>query len=151
MHIRISLLAAWLLLPGPAFAGLCLNTTVTASGLPFGNYTPSSDRTINTSVSIGCFLGLGVLPDFDVGLTSQNSADMNGRYLKNGGVHLNYNIYTTSAFGTVWGDTAPNTQHYSSVLLLGSANFTGYGRIPAGQYVASGGPYTDMVTVTVTY
>lgn len=145
------MLLVLLLAPGPAVAGLCLNMTVNANTLSFGDYTPSSDKLINTTVSIGCLLGLGVLPDFDVGLTSQNSADMNARYLKNGGVHLNYNIYTSNGYSTVWGDTAPNTQHYNTLLLLGSANFTGYGRIPAGQYVAAGGPYTDLVTVTVTY
>lgn len=151
MRIKAIFLAAMLLAPLPAQAGICLSMTVNASPLSFGNYTPSSDRMMNATVSIGCFLGVGVLPDFDVGLTSQNSSDMNGRYLKSGGVHLNYNIYTSNSYGTVWGDTAPNTQHYNSVLLLGSANFTAYGRIPAGQYVASGGPYTDLVTVTVTY
>lgn len=151
MRIKAFAFALLLLAPAPALAGVCLNVTVTPSALVFGNYTPSSDRTINTGVSIGCFLGIGILPDFDIGLTSQNSADMNGRYLKNGGARLNYNIYTTNGYATVWGDSAPNTQHYNSLLLLGSANFTGYGRIPAGQYVASGGPYTDVVTVTVTY
>jgi spore coat protein U-like protein len=42
------------------------------------------------------------------------------------------------------------TQTYSTILSFGIINFTTFGRVPAGQYVATG-TYNDTITVTVTY
>ena len=66
---------------------------------------------------------------------------------------LDYNIYTTPGFTSVWGDGSGGTLTQSfngSLLSLGSTTFTGYGRVPAGQYVVPGG-YNDTLTVTVTF
>ena len=69
------------------------------------------------------------------------------------GTHLNYNIYTTNGYTTVWGDGNNGTvsQTYNGVLLqLGSVSFTAYGKLPGGQFPAPG-MYTDTIMVTVTY
>jgi spore coat protein U-like protein len=154
--LRISaILLAWLLLTRPAAALLCGTfldpMTVSATNLNFGNYLAGSDATANTTVTIRCsLLGLDLLPDFRVQLSAGNAATPDARYLKLGSGKLYYNIRDGS--GSVWGDGSAGSveQTYDGLLSLGSINFTGFGRIPAGQYVAAG-TYGDRITVTVIY
>jgi spore coat protein U-like protein len=155
--VRIKLLAALLLAASPAHALLCGTIldpmSVSATALNFGNYIPTGAGTANTSVKVSCgLLGLDLLPNFTVSLSAGNAATPSGRYLAMGGSHLNYNIYADPGFATVWGDGSGGsiTQTFNSVLSLGNITFTGYGRIPAGQYVAAGS-YADIITVTVSY
>jgi spore coat protein U-like protein len=155
--VRIKLLAALLLAASPAHALLCGTIldpmSVSATALSFGNYIPTGAGTANTSVKISCgLLGLDLLPDFTVSLSAGNATTPAGRYLGMSGSHLGYNIFADPGFATVWGDGSSGsiTQTFNSVLSLGNITFTGYGRIPAGQYVAAG-PYTDVITVTVSY
>ena len=157
MCIKTIPLAAMLLAASPAHALLCGTIldpmSVSATALSFGNYIPTGAGFANTSVKVSCgLLGLDLLPNFTVSLSAGNAGTPSGRYLAMSGSHLNYNIYADPGFATVWGDGSSGsvTQTFNSVLSLGSINFTGYGRIPAGQYVAAG-PYTDVVTVTVSY
>ncbi len=157
MRIKFSLLAAMLLAAGPAHALLCGTIldplSVSATALNFGNYIPTGASTANTSVKISCgLLGLDLLPNFSISLSAGNAPAPSGRYLAMSGSHLDYNIYADPGFATVWGDGGSGsiTQTFAGVLSLGNITFTGYGRIPAGQYVAAG-PYTDVVTVTVSY
>ncbi len=65
---------------------------------------------------------------------------------------LNYNLYTTAARDTIWGDgTTPTvTQTYTTSSGIALTTFTAYGSITAGQF-ATPGLYTDGITVTVTY
>jgi spore coat protein U-like protein len=146
-----------LLATSPAHALLCGTIldpmSVSATALNFGNYIPTGASFANTSVKISCgLLGLDLLPNFTVALSTGNAASPSGRYLAMSGSHLNYNIYTDPGFATVWGDGSSGsiTQTFAGILSLGNITFTGYGRIPAGQYVAAG-PYTDAITVTVSY
>ena len=155
--MRIKLLAAMLLAASPAHALLCGSIldpmTVSATALNFGNYIPTSAGTANTSVKISCgLLGLDLLPNFTIALSAGNAATPSGRYLAMSGSHLDYNIYADPGFAKIWGDGSGGsiTQSFAGVLSLGTITFTGYGRIPAGQYVAAG-PYTDAITVTVSY
>lgn len=156
MRIK-GLLAAMLLAASPAHALLCGTVldpmSVSATGLSFGNYIPTGAGTANTTVKVSCgLLGLDLLPNFTVALSAGNATAPSGRYLDMAGSHLAYNIFADPGFATVWGDGGSGsvTQTFNSVLSLGSITFTGYGRIPAGQYVAAG-PYTDVITVTVSY
>lgn len=159
MRIRSWLLAPFLLLPLPARAGLCGTfldpMSVAATGLGFGNYLPASVSTSNSTITMSCgLLGLDLLPSFTVALSAGNSASMITRKMVFGAQSLNYNIYTTSGYATVWGDGTGGsvTQSVNGGLLqLGSTNFTAYGRLPAGQYVSAGGPYLDTITVSVTF
>jgi spore coat protein U-like protein len=146
-----------LLAASPAQALLCGTIldpmSVSATALNFGNYIPTGAAAANTSVKISCgLLGLDLLPNFNVSLSAGNAATPSGRYLAMSASHLSYNIYADPGFATVWGDGSGGsiTQTFNSVLSLGNITFTGYGRIPAGQYVAAGG-YTDVITVTVSY
>ncbi len=126
--------------------------TVSATNLSFGTYAPGSTATANTTVTIKCSLGLDLLPDFDVRLSSGHAASPDARYLKLGGSQLFYNIYADPGFGSVWGDGSAGSavQSYNGLLSLGSLHFTGFGRLPAGQYVPAG-TYGDRLTVTVIF
>jgi spore coat protein U-like protein len=61
---------------------------------------------------------------------------------------LLYHVYSDSAGGTVWGNTAGSGK---TINADGTAQvFTAYGRIPKNQTV-SAGSFSDTVQVTLTY
>ncbi len=128
--------------------------TVTSSDLHFGMVNPASGATASAAISITCgLLGIDILPSFTLKLTAMNGTSPSARYLAMGSSHLGYNIYTDNGYGTVWGDGTDGsvTQSYDGTLLtLGSIGFTAWGKVPAGQFLTHG-PYTDKITVTVSY
>jgi spore coat protein U-like protein len=69
-----------------------------------------------------------------------------------GGNQMSYNLYTTNARSTVWGDGSGSTGTISGngSGLLTAAQHIVYGRIAINQDVAPGS-YTSTVTVTVTF
>ena len=142
----------------PAFALLCGTgldpVTVSATPVNFGSYMPTSALALvaGGTVKISCGLGLDLLPNFTVALSQGNGGSYAPRAMINGSMRLSYNLYTTAAYSTVWGDGTAGTavQSYTSPLQLGSATFTAYGQLPAGQF-AGAGLYTDTIVVTVTY
>jgi spore coat protein U-like protein len=145
-----------LLMTRPASALLCGTfldpVSVSATNLNFGTYIASSAATANTTVTVSCGLPIDLLNDFSISLSAGNSLNPAARLLKQGSAQLGYNIYTDGGFMTVWGDGTGSTvtQGYSSVLSLGRASFTGFGRLPQGQFVPAG-TYSDRITVTVTF
>jgi spore coat protein U-like protein len=143
----------------PAFASGCTITgnapTVTATATAFNAYSAAalSDNQANGTVQIKCPLGIGLLPSFTIALSAGNGGSgFAPRAMQSGANRLGYNIYTTSGYGTVWGDGNDGTvtQTYFSPLSLGTISFTAYGAVPTGQFVATGS-YSDTITVTVTY
>lgn len=158
MHIRGALLAGLMLgWAAPAQALLCGTVldpmSVSATGLSFGTYFPSSANTATVTVNVSCgLLGLDLLPAFTVSLSPGNAASASARYMNRAGSHLNYNIYSTPAYTKVLGDGTGGTVQdtYSGLLSLGTISFTGYGTAPAGQFIRAGA-YTDTILVTVTY
>ena len=142
--------------PRPAHALLCGTIldplSVSATALAFGSYNASSPtpRDATGSVTVSCGLGLDLLPAFTVSI-SAGSGSFATRKMAFGASRLNYNIYTDGGRTTIWGDGTAGTvtQSYSTVLVLGSITYTAYGRVPVGQYVASGA-YADTRVVPVT-
>jgi spore coat protein U-like protein len=62
---------------------------------------------------------------------------------------LGYALYTDSGYSLIWDDIGG--ANVNSGTGNGSAqNYTVYGKIPTGQYLAPGG-YTDTVIATVSY
>lgn len=155
MRISVTIIAL-LLLTRPASALLCGTfldpISVSATDLNFGVYVPSSAVTANTSVTVSCGLSIDLLTDFHISLSAGNSLNPAARQMKKGGDQLGYNIYTDGGYMTVWGDGSGGsvTQAFNSVLALGSVGFTGFGRLPQGQFVPAGA-YSDRITVTVTF
>ncbi|MEJ0043411.1 MAG: spore coat protein U domain-containing protein [Rhizomicrobium sp.] len=146
--------------PTPAAAVLCgtvLNPVVaTATGVAFGMYSPGAAAATlsNGTVTVSCTSTLlSTLPSFTIALSAGTNGTFSQRKMAFGTARLNYNIYTTAAHGTIWGDgTTPTaTQTYSSSLGLAQTQFTTYGSVAAHQFVAPGISYTDGITVTVTY
>lgn len=81
------------------------------------------------------------------------------RAMSSGGNKLNYNLYTSSARTTIWGDGTSGTGvkdgsfYYPALIGLGvkrEETHYFYGRIPANQNVPAG-EYRDTVGVTVLY
>ncbi len=69
--------------------------------------------------------------------------------MANGPATLNYSMFRDAARTLNWGDTV-GVDTVSGVGGGGVIPHTVYGRIPTGQFVATG-PYSDTVTITVTY
>jgi spore coat protein U-like protein len=78
------------------------------------------------------------------------------RQMANGAERMNYNLYTTNTYATVWGDGSGSTGIRTTSFLLTRGNptqsrdVTGYGRVPALQDVAAGS-YADSLVVSVNF
>ena len=126
------------------------NCAVSASDLAFGNYTAGSGSpvTASTTVSVTCTAALAYTIALDGG---QTTSDVTARAMTDGLSHnLGYGLYTTNAYGTVWGDGSAGTSAVAGTGSGAAQALTVYGRIPASQFVAAGN-YSDRVTVTVNY
>jgi spore coat protein U-like protein len=68
---------------------------------------------------------------------------------------LQYNLYTTAALTTVFGDGTGATQMDAGTGtgMANALNYTVYGQLPdnATNQASTPGSYTDTITVTVTY
>lgn len=147
----------------PAQAAL-LNVSCTTSGsnLVFGNYAPfsTSATDITGTITVACSATVnltGGTVSYTIALGAGNSGSYATRKLNSGVNTLNYNLYTSSGYGTVWGDGTGGSVTVSGSgtvsLLVGSFSndATVYGRIPALQVSTVPGSYNDTITITVTY
>jgi spore coat protein U-like protein len=123
---------------------------VTASDLDFGNYaaTSGTDTTADTTINVTCTNGTHYTIALDGGSVAQ---DVTARAMSDGNSHsLSYGLYTSAAFTTAWGDGTSSTATVSGTGDGTAQPTTVFGRLPAGQYVPAA-PYSDHITVTVTY
>lgn len=157
-YVRAVIAFATIIAAGSAHGASCnvpaRPIQVTATSLSFGNYNATSP-TANTStmtVTVQCVRLVDTLPAFVVALSKGSSSTYTPRTMTSGANTLQYNIFNSTAYTSVWGDGTGGTQtrSYPGSSTVRTATGTGYGRIPAGQYVAAGS-YTDTITVTVTY
>lgn len=145
------------LVPGAAQAAIA-SCAVSSSTTNFGAYNPLGASPLDGvgNVRVSCsLLGLPValLVSYSIALSTGASGSFVQRQMSNGTHVLNYNLYPSSAFSTVWGDGTGGTPTLgdSYLLLLATArDYPVYGRISAGQNV-SAGAYADTVVVTVNY
>jgi spore coat protein U-like protein len=74
------------------------------------------------------------------------------RKLSSGTSTLNYNLFTSAANTSIWGDSTSSTVTMAGTGsgLLTANSLTVYGTVPISQDVVSG-VYSSTVTVTVTY
>lgn len=156
-----NLIFAAALIASPAMAGtatgsfnvtatVLANCAVSAADLTFGNYaagTPSA-VTASTSISVTCAPALPYTVALDGGSTT---GLVGARAMADAGSHkLNYGLYTSNAYTTVFGD---GTGASATSIGLGTGTLQSisvYGKIPAAQYV-NAGSYSDHISVTVTY
>ncbi|MDH3791573.1 MAG: spore coat U domain-containing protein [Rhodospirillales bacterium] len=119
---------------------------VQAATLAFGAYDPAAaDLDAITTVDVTCTPGT----TYDVGLDGGGGADVANRQMANGGATLNYSMYRDAARTLNWGDTV-GVDTVGGAGGGGVISHTVYGRIPTGQFVATGA-YGDTVIITVTY
>ena len=149
--------AALVLASGAAHA-LCVlcDCTITSTGVGFGNYDTLSATALTSTgtLSFSCTSGIPILgATFTVSLNAGSSGTFAARTLKNGANTLNYNLYTSVAYTTVWGDGTASTATVSGTYPMNNAppvTLTVYGLIPAQQNVLAGS-YSDSITATVTF
>ena len=138
-------------------ATLLKNCTVsTATGVVFGNYTPGTGNVAaNNTVAVKCTKNTAFTVALNKGTTTGGTIAQ--RLMTDGaaGDTLQYNLYTTAAFTTVWGDGtgASVTQAGTGTGMATAVNFTAFGQLPdnATNQAAPPNGYTDTITVTVTY
>lgn len=158
-QLVLTALLLWAASPAQALcvAPLC-SCSVSTSALAFGAYNPLASQNVDStaSVSVHCSGVAGLLIPYDVTLGTGGGSYATRR-LNSGAATLNYNLYTSHAMATVWGNGSAGTQLLSSTILLDVLGLapakahTIYGRIPLGQTAALPGVYADTVTVTLTY
>ncbi|MBP7566038.1 MAG: spore coat protein U domain-containing protein [Burkholderiaceae bacterium] len=148
---------------GPAQAGCagvgvfaCSATVSVPLPLSFGSYNPGSPKPGATNISVtGTVTGVGVLVtlSYAISLSAGTGGSITNRALAGPGTPLSYNLYTADTYQAIWGNNG-RSDSYSLVASVGGVsqtmNYTVYGLIPAGQYVAAGN-YTDTITVSVVY
>jgi spore coat protein U-like protein len=153
-RLRLSaLLALVTLLPHDALAAVCGTVRVNATNVGFGNYNPGSpsDDTATGTIVVRCQGSpFNTLPAFTVDLSTGGAGSYTPRRMLLGLSQLFYNLYTSAGYTTIWGDGTGGSGNIASAGGVNTQNFTVYGRIPTGQFVAAGN-YSDTITVTVTY
>lgn len=145
----------------PSAFALCTvlcSCSASTSSVAFGVHDPLSGSATSSTgnVAVTCGGVLGLLVPYDIELSPGGYGTYSARQMGSGVNRLNYNLYTSGTFATVWGDGSGSTQIVSgsvTIVLLGGTteNHTVYGRIPAGQTSVVPGSYSDTVTVTVIY
>jgi spore coat protein U-like protein len=137
-------------------ASVVKNCLVSSGDLAFGTYTPAAGAlTGSSTVAVRCTAGTA----FTVALSTGQEASYAPRKLNNGsGSELEYNLFTTNAYATVWGDGTNSTATQSGTGAgMGAAqaqNLTVYGQLPdnaANQLAPPSASYADNIVVTVTY
>lgn len=152
----------FMLFPLPDAKASCIGINCTCSvssstTVSFGSYNPVSGAALNGtgSFSVTCSaLIAGLNVSYVMALNAGQYGTFAARQMNNAGSLLSYNLYTTSALTTVWGDgtagTSTKSDSYILSLLSNTITYTVYGSIPGSQNVPTG-TYTDTITVTVTY
>jgi len=131
------------------------NCTVGATNVAFPNYTPTTGaQTANGTVSVSCTKSTAFTVSLNKGTTAGGTIAQ--RLMSDGaGDTLQYNLYTTSGFATVWGDGTGTsvTQGGTGAGMAAPVALTVYGNLPdsAANQAVPPAAYTDTVTVSVAY
>lgn len=129
-------------------ATVLANCSIFATAIPFGSYDPysASDVTQTGTVTVSCTKSTNA----DIALSHGANANGSTRRMTDGANFLTYELYTTAAHDSVWGDNVgTDTVSYSSSG-IGDTTLTVYGLLPAGQDVVPGS-YSDTVTATIIF
>jgi spore coat protein U-like protein len=151
MRRRLGLVALLMLVPTAGQAAC----TLSASGVAFGVYNPSSatptDAVGTVTLSCSAMSGPG---NYSLSLSIGGGGSYAERRMSSGRFMLPYQLYSNAARSEIWGD---GTRGSSVVVgtdniprLGGTSSYPIYGRITARR-TAVPGTYTDVIVVTVTY
>jgi spore coat protein U-like protein len=128
--------------------------SATAAALAFPNYTPGGGAQAgNTTISVKCTKNTPFTVALNAGATTGDAFVQ--RLMGSGANTLQYNLYTSAALATVFGDGTGGTGTVNGTGLgVATANSVQvFGQVPdsATNQSAVPGNYTDTITVTVTY
>jgi spore coat protein U-like protein len=128
--------------------------SATATALPFGNYTPGAGALANSStISVKCTKNTPYTVALNAGTTTGGT--LGQRLMASGANTLQYNLYTSAALTTVFGDGTgtTGTGAGTGAGVATANNLTVFGQLPdsATNQAAVPGSYSDTITVTVTY
>ena len=160
--IGAATLAATLALPEAAIAGTATSTmsvtatvtancTVSTTALAFGSVDTISGTNYDSTGALSITCTNGSAWSATAGVGSGSGASYTNRRMTSGANLLNYNIYTTAARTTVWGNGTGGTSAIAGTGTGTAQAVTVYGRVPLDQTSARAGAYADTVAVTVTY
>lgn len=137
-------------------ATVAANCLVAANALNFGAYTAGGGAVdVNSTLTVRCTRNTGYTVALNAGSTAGGAFAQ--RLMTNGTDTLQYNLYTTAARGTVFGDGTGSTNTQAGIgaglPLANAVTHTVYGRLSdsAANQSVSPGTYNDTITVTVTY
>jgi spore coat protein U-like protein len=143
-------------------ANVLKTCSVSATNLAFGNYTPGGGALTSTStVSVLCTNGTAFTAALNAGSTAGGTVAQRLMAESGGSGTLQYNLYTTAAHSTVWGDgTGSSVTQAGTGTGMAAADaqsLTVFGQLPdnatnqAAPVTGATTTYTDTITVTVTY
>jgi spore coat protein U-like protein len=130
----------------PAAAGCSAGTAPVA----FGNYSPTSGATLagTGSITVTCdSSGNGTVI---LALSKGGGTSFATRRMASGANLLSYNLYTSAAHTTIFGDGSSGTATVTFQGANKTTVTTVYGLIPASQNVRAGA-YADTIVVTVNF
>ena len=135
-----------------ATANIVASCTATAPDLAFGTYNAATATPLTGTTTINVYCTSGTAYTLSLNAGTGTGSTFTQRYMNNGAAQMKYNLYTTAAATTVWGDGTGAT---ATVAGTGSGVLTAsqkivYGSVANGQDLAIGN-YTSLITVTVTY
>jgi spore coat protein U-like protein len=126
---------------------------VSAQALAFGGYDGTAAKTGTSDISVRCSTGT----TFTVELSAGGGTFAQRLLSSSGSNTLQYNLFTTLAATTIWGDGTAGTGTRGGMgagMASGSAQtLTVFGELPDNPYsqAAPSGNYSDLITVTVRY
>lgn len=129
------------------------NCLVAAQALAFGGYDGTAAKTGSSDITVRCSSGTTYAVSLSTG-----GGTFAQRLLSGSGTNkLQYNLFTSPAATTIWGDgtlstgTVPGTG--AGMAAASTQTHTVYGQLPDNAFNqgAPSGNYTDTITVTVTY
>jgi len=137
-------------------ATVSASCSATATTLAFAAYTPGAGAVTGTStITLKCTAGAQPTVALNVGTTAGDAFTQ--RLMASGANTLQYNLYTTAAFQTVWGDGSGATKTVQvatpSAGLGTPQTLTVYGQLLDSAFNRNvvPGNYSDTITATVTY
>jgi spore coat protein U-like protein len=129
------------------------NCLVSAQALAFGGYDGTAEKTGTSDITVRCSAGT----PYAVSLSSGGGTFAQRLLSGSGSNTLQYNLFTTLAANTIWGDgstgtgTVPGTG--AGMGMPNAQVHTVFGELPDNAFnqAAPAGSYNDTITVTVTY
>jgi spore coat protein U-like protein len=132
-------------------ATVTANCTISTSALAFGNVDSTSPSNVDASGGLTITCTNGSAWTASAGVGGGSGASYANRRMTAGANLLNYNIYTSAARTTVWGDGTGSTATLGGTGTGSAQSVTVYGRVAGGQTSVPIGSYADTVSVTITY